>query len=115
MTFAMQDPSTETCSASVQRNADVPAPAVTFAMHGERYVVVGITSPSPLALAGLTASERDVARAILDGMSNRAIAEARGTATRTVANQIAALFRKLGIGSRAELGACIHRRARAQT
>ncbi len=35
--------------------------------------------------------------------ANAQIAAARGTATRTVANQVARLFQKLGVRSRAEL------------
>ncbi|MBI4950453.1 MAG: response regulator transcription factor [Myxococcales bacterium] len=38
-----------------------------------------------------------------EGRSNREIARARGGAERTVANQLAATFVKLGVGSRAEL------------
>jgi DNA-binding NarL/FixJ family response regulator len=53
----------------------------------------------------LTPSERDVLRALLAGKTNRDIAVERGTAVRTVANQIARLFRKVGVRSRAELAA----------
>ena len=58
-------------------------------------------------LDALTPSERDVARAVLANKSNADIADERGRSARTVANQIASLFRKLGIGSRAELAALI--------
>jgi DNA-binding CsgD family transcriptional regulator len=51
----------------------------------------------------LTAAERDVARCASEGMSNIAIARRRGSSTRTVANQIANVLRKLRVGSRAEL------------
>jgi DNA-binding CsgD family transcriptional regulator len=51
----------------------------------------------------LTAAEREVAQAILDGASNKEIAQQRGVAPRTVANQVASVFRKLGVSSRAEL------------
>jgi DNA-binding CsgD family transcriptional regulator len=44
-----------------------------------------------------------------EGQSNAAIAKARGTHVRTVANQLAALFRKLGVASRAELRALLAR------
>jgi DNA-binding CsgD family transcriptional regulator len=55
--------------------------------------------------AGLTDAERDVLTRILAGDSNETIAKARGSAVRTVANQIASIFRKLGVSSRAELAA----------
>lgn len=51
----------------------------------------------------LTDTERGIVSAILRGESNAAIAQARGTSPRTVANQIARMFKKLGVGSRAEL------------
>lgn len=51
----------------------------------------------------LTAAERAIVARIVAGDSNRAIAVARGTSTRTVANQVAAIFAKLGVASRAEL------------
>jgi DNA-binding NarL/FixJ family response regulator len=53
----------------------------------------------------LTASEREVAAAILEGKSNAAIAKQRKSAVRTVANQVASIFRKLGVHSRGELAA----------
>jgi len=57
------------------------------------------------ATAALTPAERHVALAALAGYSNAEIARMRGSATRTVANQIATIFRKLGVRSRAELAA----------
>lgn len=60
--------------------------------------------------AGLSPSEQAVARGIREGQSNQAIARARGTAERTVANQVQSIFRKLGVASRAELVAKLRRR-----
>ena len=51
----------------------------------------------------LAAAERDVLRRILRGESNAEIAAARGTAVRTVANQVSSIFHKLGVSSRGEL------------
>lgn len=51
----------------------------------------------------LTAAERDIAARLMAGASQADIACARGTSPRTVAKQIEVLYRKLGIGSRAEL------------
>lgn len=51
----------------------------------------------------LTDAERDVLSRIVDGAANAEIARARGTSVRTVANQVAALLRKLGVGSRYDL------------
>lgn len=59
------------------------------------------TTPPPAA--SLTESEQSVMQLVLEGMSNQEIAKARRRAVRTIANQVASIFRKLGIGSRCEL------------
>jgi DNA-binding CsgD family transcriptional regulator len=53
----------------------------------------------------LTATEREVAHLALLGHSDKEIASRRGTTRSTVANQLHAIYRKLGIASRAELAA----------
>ncbi len=55
--------------------------------------------------AGLTDAEREVARLVMEGLSNAEIARRRGTSIRTVANQVASVFAKAGAGSRRELAA----------
>jgi DNA-binding CsgD family transcriptional regulator len=57
--------------------------------------------------ADLSAAERDVAALILRGRDNASIANLRGTSVRTVANQVASIFNKLGVRSRAELAALV--------
>lgn len=57
---------------------------------------------SPIALSF---SERGVAVDILGGLTNEEIARGRNVAVRTVANQVAALFKKLGVSSRSEMAA----------
>lgn len=71
----------------------------------ETRVVLSFPLPRPESAtpAILTASEQSVFRALLAGQSNSAIAASRGRASRTIANQVAAIFRKLHVGSRAEL------------
>lgn len=53
----------------------------------------------------LTAAEEHVVALVLEGLSNAQIARRRGTRERTVANQLASIFRKLGVSSRSELAA----------
>ncbi len=53
----------------------------------------------------LTEAERDVALAITRGLSNAEIAALRHRSPRTVANQVAAILRKLDVSSRGELAA----------
>jgi len=58
---------------------------------------------APRLPALLSSAEREVAELALRGLSNDEIAQARGTSARTVANQLASVYRKLGIGSRLQL------------
>ena len=53
----------------------------------------------------LTPAEAEVAALALIGLSNADIATRRQSSTRTVANQMSSIFRKLDIASRGELGA----------
>ena len=53
---------------------------------------------------GLTGAESAVVLLAAEGHSNRAIAERRGVSTRTIANQLASAYRKLGVQQRTELG-----------
>ncbi|RYZ65594.1 MAG: LuxR family transcriptional regulator [Proteobacteria bacterium] len=62
-----------------------------------------ISRPTLRALPGLTAAEREVVSEVVAGASNAQIATARGTSSRTVANQLQRIFAKLGVHSRAEL------------
>ena len=57
----------------------------------------------PRALSELTSAEREVALLVLDGLTNAEIGVQRKTSPRTVANQVAAVFRKLGVHGRLEL------------
>jgi DNA-binding CsgD family transcriptional regulator len=68
--------------------------------------LVSIRSPIPMRLdleSKMSAAETHVAWLTCDGLSNREIAEIRGSSERTVANQIGSLFQKLGIARRTEL------------
>jgi DNA-binding NarL/FixJ family response regulator len=69
---------------------------------GEEFAVMSYPLSPPALPASLSAAERIVALALLKGLSNSEIARARKTSVRTVANQVASLFQKLGVRSRAE-------------
>jgi DNA-binding NarL/FixJ family response regulator len=73
-------------------------------LPGEQLVVVSVPTATEI-LDMLSPAERDVAQDVLAGLSNAAIARKRGRAARTIANQLASIYRKLAIGSRAELAA----------
>ena len=55
--------------------------------------------------AGLTAAERSVLAAILEGSDRAEVAALRGVSRHTVDNQLTLVFRKLGVRSREELAA----------
>jgi DNA-binding CsgD family transcriptional regulator len=59
----------------------------------------------------LSASEQRVAELVADGLSNREVAAAAFISTNTVEANLARIYRKLGIRSRAQLGAYVARRA----
>lgn len=73
-------------------------------------IVVPLGKPSASSQSvNLTRSEQSVMQFILEGKSNQDIAKSRRTAVRTVANQVASIFKKLGVGSRSELYALVAR------
>jgi DNA-binding CsgD family transcriptional regulator len=88
--------------------AALPVPcdlrASRFSVGGDEYAVLEFRVAAAIP-AGLTAAEREVAALAAAGLSNGDIARRRGRAPRTVANQLASVFRKLGVASRAELAA----------
>jgi len=76
----------------------------TFRFGKEQFAVMSEEAPMQPAPT-LTAAEQQVLELLLSGASNAEIAKKRKTAIRTVANQVASLFRKYAVGSRAELAA----------
>jgi DNA-binding NarL/FixJ family response regulator len=90
----------------VRKRAGVKADLELYELEvgGERFVVMSL----PARVSGhgygeLTAAEREVAEDAAGGLSNAAIAKKRGRSARTIANQLASVYRKLGVASRAEL------------
>jgi DNA-binding NarL/FixJ family response regulator len=99
-------------SAQSARHADArtgaePAAAglrtARFQLAGDDYIVLSYPHAAVAAPAALTSTERAIFSALLSGQSNPQIAASRGRALRTIANQVAAIFHKLGVSSRAEL------------
>lgn len=76
---------------------------VHFEIGEERFAVLSFPRGAPPEDAGLTHAEMEVTLAMLAGRSNAEIAQARNTSPRTVANQVASIFRKLGVQSRSDL------------
>lgn len=80
-----------------------------FQVGRESLVALGYEEPTADSLSQLTAAERKVALLVIDGLSHRGIALARGVSERTVASQIASIYRKLRVSGRRELTAKVTR------
>lgn len=72
-------------------------------VDGEHYLLIGIPRARQVVDWAVTPTERLLIEGIAAGLSNRELAEKRGTALRTIANQLQTLYRKLGVTSRGEL------------
>jgi DNA-binding NarL/FixJ family response regulator len=72
-------------------------------LHRTRDRIVLAYPRPPELLGGLTRAETDIAQKLADGLSNEDIARLREASPRTVANQIAALYRKSNVRCRREL------------
>jgi DNA-binding NarL/FixJ family response regulator len=69
----------------------------------EDYLVLTYPRPFWALPPCLSSAEQAIVLELVGGASQRAIAQARGTSIRTVANQVASIFRKLNVGSRIDL------------
>ncbi|HLK39580.1 MAG TPA: helix-turn-helix transcriptional regulator [Polyangiaceae bacterium] len=87
------------------RPPPVAPSVVTFRLGEAQFAVLSVPLHDSRALAGLTEAERQVATLAAAGLSNASIARCRRTSSRTVANQMASILRKLGVGSRYGLAA----------
>ena len=64
---------------------------------------ITVSRPDAALAAWLAPAEHTVITLLIEGMSYAEIAQARRTSVRTVANQVASGFRRLGVSGRAEL------------
>jgi DNA-binding CsgD family transcriptional regulator len=87
-------------------------PAPTWAARARSELSrIGLRPPAPLEL---TATEERVAVLAASGHTNRQVAAALFLSPRTVEANLARVYRKLGVSSRAELGAAMTRRGPAR-
>jgi DNA-binding CsgD family transcriptional regulator len=87
-------------------------PAPTWAARARSELSrIGLRPPAPLEL---TATEERVAAMAASGHTNRQVAAALFLSPRTVEANLARAYRKLGVSSRAELGAAMIRRESAK-
>jgi DNA-binding CsgD family transcriptional regulator len=76
-------------------------------VESEVLAVLSYPLAEPVRFEALTAGERDIVDGVRRGLTNREIAARRETSVKTVSNQLAHLYRKLGIGSRRQLVAML--------
>jgi DNA-binding CsgD family transcriptional regulator len=79
--------------------------AKRMVLDGGEHIVLSFPLDAPEVPSSLTKAERAVAVLVLEGRSDAEIAALRGVSKRTVANQVASVFRKLDVRSRVELAA----------
>jgi DNA-binding CsgD family transcriptional regulator len=86
-----------------------PSPPIhaDFNHLGTAYAVLSYRIPQNPILLELTPAELEVLELWLDGASAEEVSTLRGCAVRTVNNQVASIYRKLGAGSRAELATMV--------
>jgi DNA-binding CsgD family transcriptional regulator len=94
---------------------DPSSPRVVSLHVGDlKFAVLSVPLADSSTMAALTPVEREVATFAAAGLSNAAIGRCRGTAERTVANQMASILRKLRVNSRYELAARLALSTRGQ-
>jgi len=89
--------------AAVDRLLNRYARIAHFSHAEQMFRVVGAARPEGGLAPILPPAEFAVVRGLLEGRNYLEIAAHRGTSTRTVANQLAAAFRKLGVSGRGSL------------
>lgn len=90
----------------MSRNGPDDLTALCVSAEAMEVVVFSYRLENP-SLDALTATERDVVLHAYQGLSNAEIAAVRKRSVRTIANQLAHAFRKLGVQSRRELVALL--------
>ena len=87
-----------------RRGDAVPAPPSLAALRSTADGEIAVLSfEVPRGPQRLTPSQSEVVTLLLGGRSTGRSPTSRGTTPRTIANQVASIFRKLGVHSRLEL------------
>jgi DNA-binding NarL/FixJ family response regulator len=97
-------------SAVPAARASEPLRVTTFEAGPDTFAILSFPLDELPLPESLSAAEKAVCRLVLTGASNAEIARQRRTSVRTVANQVAAILKKLGAGSRSELPMVLARR-----
>jgi DNA-binding CsgD family transcriptional regulator len=92
-----------------------PARMYRFQSDGKEHWVVTAVRPDRVLPDELTPAEADVIHLLVEGNTHEQMAVLRSGSRRTVANQLAAAFRKLGVTGRAALLSKLIRKATGDT
>jgi len=87
-----------------------PASRVTDGSQNGGPLTLFVDRPEQRLAACLSAAEYQIVRLAIEGKTHAEMAAARSASPRTIANQLAAVFRKLGVSGRRELIATVVRR-----
>lgn len=82
--------------------SEPPPSLIAYQLESGKVLFVHSLPPIP-RVESLTDAEQEVLVLLLRGYEAIDIATARNTSPRTIPNQVAGIYRKLGVGSRAEL------------
>jgi DNA-binding NarL/FixJ family response regulator len=88
-------------------------PGAHVRMLAPNLALIALERPEPEMPEALTDAEQGVALELFCGATNQEIAAARDVSVKTVSNQLEAIYRKLGVASRAELTLLLRRTRRA--
>jgi DNA-binding NarL/FixJ family response regulator len=84
--------------------------AITFGRRRSAGVVLSFRAPETLLLDSLPPALRQVAALLVEGLTLAEIASRRRRSHFTIMNQVQALYRRLGVSSRADLVRLVTRR-----
>jgi DNA-binding NarL/FixJ family response regulator len=86
-----------------EKSTNVVGRVANFTHMDRPLRVIGAARPDGGLAVLLPPAQYDVVRGLVEGKNYTEIAKGRGTSTRTVANQVAAAFRRLGVSGRSSL------------
>jgi DNA-binding CsgD family transcriptional regulator len=101
-------------SVHAARGYALPPALIHAAVDSAQVWNLSVERPDRVLPQTLTQAEREVARGVVEGRTSSNLAARRGTTERTIANQLAAVFRRLRVSGRSELRAEIVRRRAAR-
>lgn len=107
--MAGSDPSKDENHAAADEDRQSGPRVSRIRVGGEELFVLSVPLPEIRYPEGATPAEKEIIDLVLQGLSVKDIAEARGSSPRTVTTQLGVIFQKAGVNSQAELIAAMTR------